>query len=168
MKSKYDSESKHFNFELKFDGPSFEGSYFVQNNASDSRFDVDFDGSLNFKVKAHPGSIKIGWTFASNETTHKLSIHDLKFEIFPIYDSKKSFIYKLDEEIPKYIDDSPENALSTFDDEFNEIVEELKSEFIKSFLDEILDDFESVDELSSSLLNGFKSVFAFGEKCQKI
>lgn len=161
VKSKYDGESKHFDFELKFDGPRFEGSYYIQNNASDSRFDVDFDGYLNYKVQVHPGTLKLGWTFGTNETTHKLSVNDVKFAVAPLDDSKGSIFDKLGDEVPAIKDSSKDlNALRT---ELKQALNEVRIEILQSTLQEYVEKYESVENMTESLYKYFDEVLEFFE-----
>lgn len=164
VKSKYDENSRRYELEVTFDGPRFEGSYSIMNNASDSRFDVDFDGYLNFKVKTHPAVVKIGWTFGTNETTNGLTIEDLKLAVTPLIDNHKSIFDKLFEDGTQ-TDLELRKDLKVLFNDYYKMTDEAGGEILQAFLEEVFEEFKSVDELTQVIHSIVKKIFNFSYGC---
>lgn len=150
LKSQYDELTKKYELEIKFDGPRFEGSYSIMNNASDSRFDVDFDGYLNFNIKSHPAIMRVGWTFGTNETTKALTIANVSFTVTPEANETKSIFDNIFDKVPiPEIFDLKEDIHSFISDYYS-VADEAGGEILQAVFEELVE-VNSVSELAQTV-----------------
>ncbi|KAL5287605.1 hypothetical protein ACFFRR_008478 [Megaselia abdita] len=84
IKSEYNNETKHYQMEMNFKGPRVEGVYSINTEINQTFYGLDLESKYNFTLYTFPTTLKVEWTFDTNETTSNIYFKDFKFEFVPI------------------------------------------------------------------------------------
>lgn len=154
LKSDFNKETNHYEFEMRHEGPWIEGIYNYMDRLNYTLFSADIFAKYDFKIVMFPTILKMEWDFGINETTKKLTLKDFKASLDPV-DIKGMTLYHIfgnyDVEFKPIVDRVLPHLKKAVDIGF-----EVLTDLPYGFLEVMFDQYESVEELAEYLSTDLK------------